>query len=97
MGRSAHAREKVQQRPLMPLHQRPERVLAPRAHLRHQGEVVGFGLDGIGHEQAFLDQLRGKEKPFGKRFPTRENGVNRRRRSGVYTGLKLEFRKGNAA
>jgi hypothetical protein len=94
---SAQAREKVQQRPTMPLHQRPERIRAPRAHLRHQGEVVGFGLDGIGHEQAFLDQLRAKEKPFGKRRLCRKNGLNRRRRNGVYTGLKLGFRKGNAA
>jgi len=41
-----------------------------------------------------LDQLRGKEKPFGKGFPARENDVNRRRRRGVYNELKLGFRKG---
>ena len=79
------------------IHQAPECVLAPLADKRHESEIIGFGLDGIGHEQAFLDQLREKEKPFGKRFPTRENGVNRRRRSGVYNELKLGFRKGCAA
>ena len=83
---SAHAGEKVQERPPVALDQDPERVFAAGAHLRHEGEVVGFGLDGIGHEQAFLDQFREKEKPFGERLRTSDKGLNRRRRSGVYTG-----------
>ena len=64
---SAHAGEKVQQRPAVAVDQLPERVLAAGAHLRHEGEVVGFGLDGIRHETALLNQLRGKGKPFWNR------------------------------
>ena len=93
---SAHAGEIVQYGAPVPLQQEPERVFAVLAHLRHEGEVVGFGLDGIGHEEAFLDQFRIKEKPFGERLSRRKIGVNRQRRSGAYTELKLEFRKGNA-
>ena len=44
--------------------QTPESVFAIIAHLRHEGEVIGFRLDGIGHETALLDQKREKEKPF---------------------------------
>ena len=76
MGGSAHAGEKVQQGALMALHQLPKGGFAACAHPRHQGEVVGFRLDGIGHEQAFLASLPKKEKPFaqgrGAEFPARE-------------------------
>ena len=40
----------------MALHQPPEGIFAIFAHLRHEGEVIGFRLDGIGHETALLDR-----------------------------------------
>jgi hypothetical protein len=48
MGGSAHAGEKVQEGALVAFDQPPEGVFGPVAHPRHEGEVVGFGLDGLG-------------------------------------------------
>ena len=48
----------------MPRHQDGKGVFAAVAHLRHESEVVGFWLDGIGHEKAFLDPTRKKGKSF---------------------------------
>ena len=66
MGGSAHAGEKVQERASVAFDQRPESVFVAVAHPRHQGEVVGFGLDGFAHGEAFLDQLPEKEKSFAE-------------------------------
>ena len=81
---SAQAGEKVQEGPLMPLHQEPEGVLPAFAHPRHQGEIVGFRLDVWGHETAFLAQSRPKEKPFGGRVSGAKNPPNPARVRGVY-------------
>ena len=86
---SAHAGEKVQEGALVLFHQAPECVLAPQADKRHESEIIGFGLDGIRHEEAFLNQFREKEKSFGsaprQRDSDSENIPNRRRVSGAYT------------
>lgn len=70
------------------IHQAPECVLAPLADKRHESEIIGFGLDGIRHEEAFLNQFREKEKSFGGASRQRDSNSeilpNLRRVSGAY-------------
>ena len=74
----------------MPFHELPERILAPLADERHEDKIIGFGLDGIRHEKAFLNQLRPKEKPFGAGRPAGEKPPNRTGPGGVYSKFGKE-------
>jgi hypothetical protein len=86
MGGSAHAREKVQEGPLVTLDQVPESAFVPVPNPLHQGNVIGFGLDGIGHETALLNEFPPKEKEFPPARRRRGIAVNPAPVCGAYRG-----------
>ena len=59
---SAQAGKKVQQGALVAFDQDAEGLFLAFTHQDHEGEIIGFWLDGSGHEKAFWAQYKARQR-----------------------------------